>query len=416
MTTADKVIDIAFEYLGCKQGSAKHKKLVDTFNKVKPHGETATYRDPWCAIAWTAWQILAGNTQKDVPMSYNCGEIITDAKKLGIWVEKDSTKPKKGWAILYDWDDSGKGDNTGGPDHVGLIYAVDDKWIYVIEGNKGTTSACGKRAVAISGKFIRGFVAPKYATKAYTPTTPYTGKLPTKTVKKGSKGSNVKAVQTFLNWCIKAGLKVDGECGTKTVNAIKKWQKQYKLTADGKFGSKSRAKAKAIVNAHKPKPAPTPTPSTPSTATKILNKAKALAGKSKEPTAAYKSALNKAYPNRSKWGTGARLGRSCDVYVATIVKSLGLDKDMPRGLRDQLTHKPNSKYFTRLVYNNVKPYNVSKTGDLVFYDKPNGHACVRAANGIYEANHSSKKYPHFTEGFSRLKKKRHKVVIWRPKG
>ena len=202
MSTADKVIDIAMSYLGCKKGSAKHKKLVDTFNKVKPHGEVATYKDPWCAIAWTSWQILAGNTAAQVPMSYNCGEIIRYAKTIGIWVEKDSTKPKKGWGILYDWDDTGKGDNTGGPDHVGLIYAVDSKYIYVIEGNKGSGSVCGKRAVAINGRFIRGFVAPKYSapvTKAYTPTTPYTGKLPTKTVKKGSKGSNVKAVQSFLS-------------------------------------------------------------------------------------------------------------------------------------------------------------------------------------------------------------------------
>ena len=67
---------------------------------------------------------------------------------------------------------------------------------------------------------------------AYKPSTPYTGELPTKTVKKGSKGSNVKKLQKFLNWCIKAGLKVDGVCGDKTVKAIKKFQKQYGLKAD----------------------------------------------------------------------------------------------------------------------------------------------------------------------------------------
>lgn len=92
----------------------------------------------------------------------------------------------------------------------------------------------------------------------FTPSTPYTGKLPNKTVKKGDKGADVKAVQTFLNWCIKAGLKVDSKAGSKTVAAIKKWQKQYKQKVDGVFGPASRKKAQAIVNAHKPKPTPTP--------------------------------------------------------------------------------------------------------------------------------------------------------------
>lgn len=166
MSTAQKVVDIAFEYLGCKQGSAKQKQLISTFNKVKPQGYTARYTDPWCAEAWSAWQIAAGNTSKDVPLSANCGQLIRDAERLGIWVENDAAIPQIGWGLLYDWDDTGKGDNRGGPDHVGLIYAVDKNYIYVIEGNKGSESVCGKRAVQINGKFIRGFIAPKYAKTA----------------------------------------------------------------------------------------------------------------------------------------------------------------------------------------------------------------------------------------------------------
>ena len=163
ISTAQKVVDIAMQYLGCKQGSAKQKKLIKIFNKVKPHGYTAHWKDLWCAEAWSAWQIAAGNTAKEVPLSCNVGQLVTDARKLGIWVEKDSTVPKIGWGIIYDWDDSGKGDNKGTPDHVGLVYAVDKKWIYVIEGNKGSAGTCGKRAIQINGKFIRGFIAPKYA-------------------------------------------------------------------------------------------------------------------------------------------------------------------------------------------------------------------------------------------------------------
>lgn len=91
------------------------------------------------------------------------------------------------------------------------------------------------------------------ATAAVYPSSAYTGGLPTSTVKKGSKGANVKQVQTFLNWCIKSGLAVDGYCGSKTVAAIKKYQKQYKLKVDGIFGSQSRNKAKTIIAKYAPK-------------------------------------------------------------------------------------------------------------------------------------------------------------------
>ena len=111
-------------------------------------------------------------------------------------------------------------------------------------------------------KFVRMVNDAQVASAVVYPTSPYTGNLPTKTVKKGSKGTSVKRVQKFLNWCIKAGLTVDGSCGKKTVSAIKKFQKQYKLSVDGVFGPQCRKKAKALVSkyAAKPTPAPTPTP------------------------------------------------------------------------------------------------------------------------------------------------------------
>lgn len=109
------------------------------------------------------------------------------------------------------------------------------------------------------GKIIDFINSAMIGTVAYTPTTPYTGKLPTKVVRKGSRGSSVKAVQSFLNWCIGTKLTVDGIAGTNTVKAIKKYQKRYGLSKDGIFGSKCLAKAKKIIKAHKPAPSPTPT-------------------------------------------------------------------------------------------------------------------------------------------------------------
>lgn len=91
----------------------------------------------------------------------------------------------------------------------------------------------------------------------YYPSKPYTGATPSATVKKGSKGTSVKAVQTFLNWCINAGLAVDGDCGSNTDAAIRRWQtqyaKEYGIAVDGVFGAKSIASAKKIIAKYAPK-------------------------------------------------------------------------------------------------------------------------------------------------------------------
>ena len=83
--------------------------------------------------------------------------------------------------------------------------------------------------------------------KPYKITKPYTGKLPSKVVRKGSKGADVKALQTFLNWAVGSKLAVDGKAGNNTISILKKWQGKAGLSKDGVFGGKSRAKAKEWV-------------------------------------------------------------------------------------------------------------------------------------------------------------------------
>ena len=223
----------------------------------------------------------------------------------------------------------------------------------------------------------------------YTPSTPYTGSLPTKTVKNGTKGSDAKAVQTFLNWCINAKLAVDGIAGAKTEYAIEVFQKTYGLTADGIFGPATKSKAQSIVNQHKPNK---------SNAQKIADKAAELAYSgnpseakypSGKPTAAYKEALNKVYPDRSKWGKAARLGASCDVFVGTCVRASGTDPSFPRGLSEQLPHMIKSDKFTEITY---KKENL-RAGDIVIYKRKNaGQHIFIVKNSklhICEANHES---------------------------
>ena len=167
-----KVVALAKSYLGAQQGSALHKKIIDIFNKVKPDGWAMTYAAYWCAAFVSGIEIQAFGVEKAkkyFPLSANCPNIITKAKKMGIFVEKDSYIPKPADWILYDWQDNGKGDNTGAPDHVGIVEKVSKTTITIIEGNYKRADGVrvvAERDVEINGKYIRGFVTPKYSALA----------------------------------------------------------------------------------------------------------------------------------------------------------------------------------------------------------------------------------------------------------
>ena len=80
------------------------------------------------------------------------------------------------------------------------------------------------------------------AAKPAAPSLPY-GKVVKDTNDKTPNGSKkTKAVQYALNQLMGAGLKVDGNFGSKTTAAVKKFQKKYGLTVDGRVGPKTAAK------------------------------------------------------------------------------------------------------------------------------------------------------------------------------
>lgn len=61
------------------------------------------------------------------------------------------------------------------------------------------------------------------------------------------KGTQVKYLQQDLNYVLKCSLVVDGDFGTNTYNQLKAFQKKYKLTVDGEYSSKSKAKMKSLL-------------------------------------------------------------------------------------------------------------------------------------------------------------------------
>lgn len=246
--------------------------------------------------------------QRDEPISKAFKE-LNKGKRIGIILFVDGTAP------------NGKQWTTGGhyvafngykiaKDGRHLFHTQDSGW----RKHSGWYSYENSMKHCISQMWIVERIAEIKPT-TYRPSKPYRGKLPTKTVKLGDKNADVKALQTFLNWCVNAKLKVGGGCRTKTDKYIRVFQKTYGLDVDGIFGSKSRERAKAIVKQHRSKaevindtalefawPAGTP-----------VSKYKKNGGR---PTKAFIEAWKKYFPNK-------KINTGCHSFVSLVLKASG---------------------------------------------------------------------------------------------
>lgn len=161
MATANDVVKQAIAWLGYSEANYYHKAIIDIYNlhKPLPRGYAVKYSDEWCATFVSAVAIKTGATNI-IPLECSCNYMIAGFKSMGRWIENDAYTPKAGDIIFYDWQDSGKGDNTGSSDHVGIVERVCGGYITVIEGNKNEVVA--RRVIKINSKFIRGFGVPDY--------------------------------------------------------------------------------------------------------------------------------------------------------------------------------------------------------------------------------------------------------------
>ena len=215
-----KVVSTAKKYLGCKEADGSHKKIIDTYNKHKPlaRGYAVKHTDAWCATFVSAIAIICGYTDI-MPTECSCSRMIDLYQKLGRWKEADSYIPSPGDVIMYDWGDSGVGENKGAPEHTGIVVSVTGKNIKIIEGNKG--EAVAYRDMKVNGRYIRGYCVPDFASKAEktflaTPTNIKTNVDPAKGFSKSFAKTYVVTASSGLN--MRKGAGTD----TKIIKALKK--------------------------------------------------------------------------------------------------------------------------------------------------------------------------------------------------
>ena len=168
------IIEIMRGWIGLKRADGSHKVIIDTYNEHKPlaRGYSVKYTDAYCATTISAAAIQAG-FDDIIPLECGCGQMIELAKKMGIWQENDAYIPEPADIIMYDWQDNGVGDNTGWPDHVGMAEKVAGSTITVMEGNMNG-GVVGRRNLQVNGRYIRGYILPKYGNKADAPDAPNT--------------------------------------------------------------------------------------------------------------------------------------------------------------------------------------------------------------------------------------------------
>lgn len=175
----EQVVNTINGWIGKKEADGSHRSIIDLYNSHTPRarGYKVSYTDAWCATCVSAVAIKLGYTDI-IPLECGCEEFVKLAKKMGIWVENDAYTPQIADIILYDWDDSGAGDCTGHSDHIGYVTAVSGKNLTITEGNM--SNKVGTRKITVNARYIRGYVTPKYSTKATTkeeapkPSTPST--------------------------------------------------------------------------------------------------------------------------------------------------------------------------------------------------------------------------------------------------
>lgn len=163
-----QIVNTATAYLGCKESNGTHRQIIDIYNSHTPRarGYKVTYTDAWCATFVSAMAIKLDHTDI-MPTECSCTKMIELYKKIGRWHEGDNYRPQPGDLIMYDWNDTGRGENTGTPEHVGLVVSVTGDTVKVIEGNYG--NAVKYRELKVNGRYIRGYCLPDYASKATAP-------------------------------------------------------------------------------------------------------------------------------------------------------------------------------------------------------------------------------------------------------
>lgn len=241
MSRIDSIIEAAKSYIGTTEGSAKHKEIIDLYNKARySDAYQMTMNDPWCCAFVVAVFEKCGMSDI-IPGYAACDQMISIFTKWGRYYSRSVRCVRPGDIIFYDWN----GDLSA--DHVGIVVQNRFGDLSVIEGNKSDSVAY--RNISNTSSQILGFGVPNYDASdgtsgesridstSYDLDKEYIRTLPL--LQYGKNNVYVKILQILLNYYYNANLEVDGEYGVQTKKAVADYQMSNLLEVDGIVGTET---------------------------------------------------------------------------------------------------------------------------------------------------------------------------------
>lgn len=237
MSRIDSIIETARSYLGTTEGSAKHKEIIDLYNKARySDAHQMTMNDPWCCAFVVAVFEKCGMSDI-IPGYAACDQMISIFTKWGRYYSRSVRSVKPGDIIFYNWN----GDLSA--DHVGIVVQNRFGELSVIEGNKSDTVTY--RSIGSMDSCVLGYGVPNYEaasesridSTSYDLDKEYIRTLPL--LQFGKNNVYVKILQVLLNYYNDAHLEVDGEYGILTKKAVADYQMSNRLEVDGIVGTET---------------------------------------------------------------------------------------------------------------------------------------------------------------------------------
>ena len=241
MSITDKFIGVAKGQVG--NGASKYRTWYYGYNAVGV---------AWCAVfvSWCLAQTGITGIKTD-----GAGCFAREYQDRGRWFESEysdnSTTPQPGDIVTFVWNYAGRYNSQDKyySDHVGIVYAVDNNYIYTIEGNAGAsndTSTVKYKSYSRTNGCINGYF--RLNDFANTESEENTMEL-----EKGNKNNFVLAYKSLLIQARTLGIisqKVDesNSFGDGTYKATIEIQKKFNLDVDGIAGVQTITALRNAIN------------------------------------------------------------------------------------------------------------------------------------------------------------------------
>lgn len=280
MSKREEFVSVARSQIGVRETGTNNVKYNTWYYGHTVNGAHGTSEYAWCVtfICWCANQVGILNTL--IPRCNNVGTARDWYNARGLYFLRGNYTPKSGDLIIFR--------NTS---HIGIVEKTDGKCVWTIEGN--SKDKVSHNVYGLGDTYIQGYCKVKFDNSSGG-TTPNTGNATISSVQKGlnskysaglkvngvygnnTKKALVKSLQKELNkqfdakletdgvfgsltkskcpllkfgakgnitWLVQAmlickgyNLKLDGDFGSNTQNAIIQFQKSHGLTVDGECG------------------------------------------------------------------------------------------------------------------------------------------------------------------------------------